>query len=68
MIQTEDIQQLSKLVFRRYEDQYFLSEVWTSGVSTGRELPSSRKERLIKQEIAKHGSNPQKVSVLGDKR
>jgi hypothetical protein len=67
-IQTADIQQQSKLVFRRYEDQYFLAEVWNSGASTGRELPSSRKERLIKQEIAKHGANPQKVSVLGDKR
>ncbi len=67
-IQTADIQSQSKLVFRRYEDQYFLAEVWTSGASSGRELPGSRKERLIKQEIAKHGANPQKVSVLADKR
>jgi hypothetical protein len=67
-IQTEDVQRESKLVFRRYGDQYFLGEVWISGKSTGRELPGSRKERLIKHEIAKVGANPQKVSVLGDKR
>lgn len=67
-IQTEEVQQQSKLVFRRYGDQYFLAEVWISGRSTGRGLPSSRKERLIAQEIAKHGANPEKVAVVGDKR
>lgn len=66
-IQNEEVQRESKLVFRRYGDQYFLGEVWISGRSTGRELPSSRKERLTKQESAKHGSNPEKVAVVGDK-
>lgn len=67
-IQTEEVQQQSKLVFRRYGDQYFLGEVWISGRSSGRGLPSSRKERLIAQEVAKHGANLEKVSVIGDKR
>lgn len=67
-IQTEDVQQQSKLVFRRYGDQYFLAEIWTSGRSMGRELPSSRRERSIAREIAKHGANPEKVAVVGDKR
>ena len=67
-IQTEEVQRESKLVFRRYDDQYFLGEVWISGRSTGRELPSSRKERLTKQESAKHGAKPEKVAVVGNKR
>lgn len=66
-IQNEEVQRESRLVFRRYGDQYFLGEVWISGRSTGRELPSSRKERLTKQESAKHGGNPEKVAVVGDK-
>lgn len=66
-IETAEVQQQSRLVFRRYGDQYFLGEVWISGRSTGRELPSSRKERLTKQESAKHGSNPEKAAVVGDK-
>ena len=49
------------------EDQYFLGEVWISGRSTGHELPSSRKEGLTKQESAKHGGNPEKVAIVGDK-
>jgi hypothetical protein len=66
-IRSNDIQGQSKLVFRRYGDQFFLGEVWTSGRDTGRELVRSRKERQVAQEIAKHGANPQKVSVLEDK-
>jgi hypothetical protein len=58
----------AKLVFRRYEDQYFLSEVWTSGVSIGRGLARSSKERMVAQEINRHAANPQKVSVMGNKR
>lgn len=67
-IPTEKAQQQSKLLFRRYGDQYFLAEVWISGMSTGRGLPSSRKERLIAQEIAKHGNNPKKVAVVANKQ
>ncbi len=67
-IQTLEVQQQSKLVFRRYGDQYFLAEVWISERSTGRGLPTSRKERSLAQEIAKHGAKPEKVAVVGDKR
>lgn len=67
-IQTGEIQEQSKLVFRRYGDQYFLGEVWISGRSTGRELPSSRTERELAREIAKHGANPERVAVVADAR
>ena len=67
-IQTAEVQQQSKLVFRRYGDQYFLGEVWTFLRNTGRELPISRKERSLAREIAKHGAKPEKVAVVGDKR
>jgi hypothetical protein len=66
-IQTVEIQQQSKLVFRRYGDQYFLAEVWISGRSIGRALPSTGKERSIAREIAKHGGNSEKVAIVGDK-
>jgi len=34
----------TKLVFARYGDRYFLSEMWTEGNSTGRKLLKSRGE------------------------
>ena len=40
----------TKLVFHRYGDTYFLSAVWVSGRTIGRELYRSRAE----QEAAKH--------------
>ena len=35
----------SKLVFHRYEDTYFLSQVWITGNDRGREVRRSRAER-----------------------
>jgi len=66
-IQTAEVQQESRLVFRRYGDQYFLGEVWISARSKGRELPKSRKERLVKQENSKLGAKLEKVAAVGDK-
>lgn len=38
---------ISKLVFRRYGHNYFLSEAWTSDSNTGRAVLQSRKEKEI---------------------
>lgn len=37
----------SKLVFNRYGDRYFLSQVWTAGYSTGRQLMKTAREKEI---------------------
>jgi hypothetical protein len=37
----------SKLVFNRYGDRYFLSQVWTAGNSTGRQLMKTAREKEI---------------------
>ncbi len=34
----------TKLIFHRYGDRYFLSQVWVEGSSTGRELRKSARE------------------------
>jgi hypothetical protein len=41
----------SKLVFHRYGDEYVLREAWTG--RTGREIPTSRRERELKTRVAK---------------
>lgn len=43
--QATDQQDESKLVFHRYGEKYFLSQIWTGGGTDGRELPTSRTER-----------------------
>lgn len=42
-----------KLVFHRYGDQYFLSQIWTG--STRRDFSMSRKERELKKTAAAAG-------------
>jgi hypothetical protein len=41
----------AKLVFHRYGSTYFLAQAWTAGNSTGCELPKSRQERSIENEL-----------------
>jgi len=43
--QSDEIQTRSRLIFRRYGDRYFLSQVWTEGSAFGKELPQSARER-----------------------
>ena len=55
----------SEVVFHRYGDTYFLSEVLTAGEQTGRELPPTREERQLRREMASNSNNaePQTVTV-----
>ena len=50
----------SKLVFNCYGDRYFLSQVWTAGNNTGRQLMKSARER----EMAQMARNEDLVQVV----
>lgn len=41
----------AKLVFHRYGNTYFLSQVWLAGRSTGREFAKTKQERAIEHEL-----------------
>lgn len=45
-----------RLVFRRYGDRYFLSQVWLPGSDRGRELPIRASERAVARNWAKPGT------------
>lgn len=45
-------QDKGKLVFHRYGQRYFLSEVWSAGDEAGRQLRKSREERNIEIQLA----------------
>lgn len=42
-----------KLIFNRYGDQYFLSEMWLQGETTGSQFPVSEKEQALQREVRK---------------
>jgi hypothetical protein len=52
-----------KLVFKRYGDHYFLSQIWVAGNDTGRELPTSAHEAELALDYT-----PAKVIVMADAR
>jgi hypothetical protein len=52
-----------ELVFHRYGDSYFLYEVWTPGIETGRELAPSHSERQLRREATVAGRAGQAETV-----
>ena len=42
----------ARLIFHRYGQRYFLSEVWSGGDNVGRRLLRSQQERSIERELA----------------
>ena len=53
----------TKLVFNRYGDQFFLSQVWMAGRTDGQELIKTRRERLLQREIARGSGKPETISI-----
>jgi hypothetical protein len=62
-VQAAETQGDAKFVFRKYDDLYFLSEFWTVGTNTGREIQVTDRERALAKALA---VNPQ-IHVLIDR-
>ena len=52
-----------KMVFNRYGQQYFLTQIW-SGDGSGRELRPSKMERNLQQELAANAAMKKEVISL----
>lgn len=62
-IESRESQRQSRLVFNRYGEQYFLSQVWTVGDNHGRGLLKSKRERSMEIELAKADARPEVVAI-----
>ena len=56
----------TRLVFHRYGELYFLSEVWTLGDSSGRQLLKSRQEHALDKQRA-HPSKKEEAQAGCDR-
>ena len=52
----------TKLVFRKYGEQYFLSQIWVEGEETGAQLPKTRVEKELMSRVT-----PDSVVILAQK-
>jgi hypothetical protein len=64
-IQNSEVQAEPKLVFNKYGDQLFLSQVWLSGRSTGEELSKTARERGLQRDFAGNQRKPESVAIAG---
>src|SRR5215470_8263029 len=53
-----------KLIFRRYGETYFLSQIWESDEIQGRQLLKSRTERSVERDLTKRGEGPAIVDIV----
>jgi len=56
----------ARLVFHRYGNTYFLSQVWMAGEISGRELQESRREGAIARELRAIAANRASTKALYD--
>jgi frataxin-like iron-binding protein CyaY len=63
-IQALEILEETQVVFNRYGDRYFLSQVWLSARSTGRELFKSAQEQKFQRELSQRAAKAERVSIL----
>ena len=59
-VESKQTQEQTKLVFYKYDDQYFLSQVWTTGDNAGREL----QVKIPHAEIAENDRRVERVIVV----
>jgi len=65
--QTSKNQSQAKMVFHRYGNQYFLSQVWDEGGTEAMQLPETRAERELARHynlLAQNNAEPETVIVL----
>jgi hypothetical protein len=69
MIRTIDIEGRAlpeaKLAFRHYADRYFLAQVWMAGESTGLAAPTSKTEKVLRQQLGMTNKNFDIVAING---
>src|SRR6266851_4688796 len=66
-VESPRITRKAEIIFHRYGDSYFLSEVFDGGMQTGREAIPSRQERMLRRESAStaagNKTEPETVAV-----
>jgi len=63
-VQAKEYPKTGKLIFRRYGQAYFLSQIWESDQIQGRQLLKSRTERSVERDLTKGGVGPAIVDIV----
>jgi len=58
----------ARVVFHRYKNLYFLSQVWMPDSGSGNQVTMSGAERALRRELAGNNSSPQQITLLTRQR
>jgi hypothetical protein len=62
-VQAKQRPEKGKLIFHRYGETYFLSQIWEPNEMQRRQLSNSRRERSIERDLSKRGEEPSIVDL-----
>jgi hypothetical protein len=63
-VQAHESPKTAKLIFSRYGETYFLSQIWESAETQGHKLVKSRTERSVERDLAKRGEGPAIIDIV----
>jgi hypothetical protein len=63
-VEANEYPKTGKLIFNRYGETYFLSQIWESDEIQGRQLVKSRTERSVERDLANRGERPAIVDIV----
>ncbi|HKQ73097.1 MAG TPA: hypothetical protein VJ810_05170 [Blastocatellia bacterium] len=63
-VEAKETPTIPKLIFRRYGETYFLSQIWEPYNEQGRQLPKSRTEQSVERDLSKRGDRPSIVDLV----
>src|SRR5262245_16396841 len=63
-VQAKEYPKTGKLIFSRYGETYFLSQVWESDEIQGRTVLKFRTERALERNLTKRGEGPAIIDIV----
>jgi len=63
-VQAKGGPETGRLLFHRYEDTYFLFQIWEPGSDDGRQILKSGAERSIERDMAKKGEGVSSIALV----
>src|SRR5499426_4549519 len=63
-VRAKEVPETGRLLFHRYEETYFLFQIWEPGSDDGRQILKSGAERSIERDMAKKGEGVSSIALV----
>ena len=63
-VRAKETPETARLLFHRYDETYFLFQIWEPGSDDGRQVLKSRTERSVERDMAKKGEEASSIALV----